>query len=135
MCGVAPYLHQDGLLVLLTVPKTATFASGRADGDNKTKNNKAAPRPQVQVVEPLDEEGEYNEISTDLLSLRGHSSYLPSDYHLSCLCDESHFLVCCPKDLVAARPRDPDDRLQWLLDRERYAEALQAAEKHGKVKV
>ena len=37
--------------------------------------------------------------------------------------------------MVVARPRDPDDRVAWLLEKSRFAEALQAAEKDRKVRI
>ncbi|CEG80905.1 hypothetical protein RMATCC62417_15168 [Rhizopus microsporus] len=32
-----------------------------------------------------------------------------------------------PKDLIAARARDEDDHIEWLLDHSRFGEALEAA--------
>ena len=43
--------------------------------------------------------------------------------------------VVAPRDVVVARPRDPDDRVAWLLEKSRFAEALQAAEKDRKVRI
>lgn len=38
------------------------------------------------------------------------------------------FYVVSPKDLVAAKQRDVDDHIQWLLERKRYEKALEAAQ-------
>jgi hypothetical protein len=40
---------------------------------------------------------------------------------------ESLFYILSPLDLVVARPRDYDDHVTWLLQRERYEEALKYA--------
>jgi hypothetical protein len=37
------------------------------------------------------------------------------------------FYIGSPKDLVAAKERDLDDHIEWLLERERYEEALMNA--------
>ena len=42
--------------------------------------------------------------------------------------DDTLFYVLAPQDLVVARPRDLDDHITWLLDRERYEEALLAVD-------
>ena len=41
---------------------------------------------------------------------------------------ENLFYVVSPKDIVIARPRDLDDHISWLLERERFNDALAAAE-------
>ena len=40
---------------------------------------------------------------------------------------QSMFYVVSPKDIVVAKPRDLDDHISWLLQNERYPEALEAA--------
>ncbi|CEG73009.1 hypothetical protein RMATCC62417_08475 [Rhizopus microsporus] len=37
------------------------------------------------------------------------------------------FYIMGPKDLIAARARDEDDHIEWLLDHSRFGEALEAA--------
>jgi len=46
---------------------------------------------------------------------------------------ENIFYIVSPKDVVMAKPRDLDDHITWLLERERYEEALQAAEANKKL--
>jgi hypothetical protein len=113
--GIAP-LGTDKL-VLLIVPKGTTET-----GD--------AHRPQVLVVEPQIDG--YQEVCSDLLSIRGHEKYQPKDYHLECLVEDKHFLIVSPKDIVVGKPRDTDDRIDWLLAHERFLEALEAAEGNKK---
>src|SRR5690606_15343062 len=44
--------------------------------------------------------------------------------------DDSSFYILSPKDLVVTRPRDLDDHIAWLIDGEKYEEALEAAKGH-----
>ena len=111
--GIAPFGDTD-LVVLLVVPKQKT-----EDGD--------AMRPQVLVVEPQPGTG-YQEVCSDVLSIRGFEKYRPKDYHLECLVEDQHYFIVSPKDIVVGKPRDTDDRIDWLLQHLRFAEALVAAE-------
>lgn len=38
--------------------------------------------------------------------------------------DEPAYFIVTPKDIVVCRPRDSEDHVDWLLQRERFAEAL-----------
>lgn len=38
------------------------------------------------------------------------------------------YYIVSPKDVVAAKPRDLDDHISWLLQKEHYEEALNAAQ-------
>jgi len=113
VCGVSPL---DGLLVLLTVPK----------GENL-----AEKRPQLLIVEPLDED--FSEISTDLLSVRGFENYSPFEYHLEYLLEDKYYFVVSPKDVVVGKPRDEDDHIDWLLSHGAFADALESAELKSKL--
>lgn len=86
--------------------------------------NGKAQRPQLYVVEPKNG-GDFEELSTDCLSMRGYQEYSCLDYHLDCLVEENRFFVVSPKDVVVASPYDTDDRIQWLIDHGRYEAALQ----------
>ncbi|CAB3364914.1 Hypothetical predicted protein [Cloeon dipterum] len=108
LCGIAPL---DSHLVLLGYPK-------ERDEDGK------AQRPQLYVVEPK-VGGDYDELSTDCLSLRGYQQYSCNDYHLDCLVEENRFFIVSPKDVVVASPYDVDDRIQWLIEHERYEAAME----------
>lgn len=41
------------------------------------------------------------------------------DYRLEQMPGESMYYIVAPRDIVLARPRDRDDHLAWLLERER----------------
>ncbi|KAI8852801.1 hypothetical protein BC829DRAFT_360401 [Chytridium lagenaria] len=83
--------------------------------------------PEIHIV---DFDGEF--IANDVLSLFGYEHYRANDYRLEYLPApnpaERTFYVVSPKDIVVAKPRDLDDHIEWLVERARYEEALQAAE-------
>lgn len=58
----------------------------------------------------------------------GFESYSANDYKLEYCASESTFYIVSPKDIVAAKPRDIDDHIQWLVERRRYEDALKIAE-------
>ena len=96
------------------------------------------------VVKPGNDD--YEEVSTDLLSMRGHERYRPKDYHMDYLAEDKHYFIVSPKgkiflqfqvldtlyftclDVVLGKSRDADDRLDWLLEHEKFSDALDLAE-------
>ncbi|QDZ18206.1 vacuolar protein sorting-associated protein 41 [Chloropicon primus] len=42
--------------------------------------------------------------------------------------DEPMYYIVSPRDIVLARPRGPDDRIQWLLENKKFEEALAVLE-------
>ncbi|XP_037087843.1 vacuolar protein sorting-associated protein 41 homolog [Pollicipes pollicipes] len=87
------------------------------------------PRPQVRVIRPLPED--YQELSTDELTVRGFQNFSSNQYRLDCLPDEGAFFVLAPSDVIVARPRDTDDHLDWLLEHGRFEEALHQLQAAG----
>ncbi|KAI1300179.1 Vacuolar protein sorting-associated protein 41 -like protein [Halotydeus destructor] len=86
-------------------------------------------RPLLLVLET--HPSDYSELSSDILSPRGFAAYQCHDYHLGALAEEDAFyFVVCPKDVILAKPREEDDHITWLLERYRYAEALDAVQKN-----
>lgn len=81
-------------------------------------------RPQLHVVQP--EKDDYTDIAIDRLSLRGYAQYSVAEYSLECLVEEGRFIIVSPKDIVAAYPYDADDRLDWLLEHNKFESALEA---------
>jgi hypothetical protein len=127
--GIAAY--KDSYLVLAYLAPD-TFDNEATD-DPVEQRRKAANRPELRLIN----KGE--EISSDALSLTNYHLYGCNDYVLapSKRDGEDLFFVVSPKDVVVARPRDAADHVSWLVDQQRYAEALDAAEKlkdqHGHV--
>ncbi|KAI9031362.1 hypothetical protein DFJ74DRAFT_655418 [Hyaloraphidium curvatum] len=135
VCGIAPFQHKGKeLLVLLTVdvdagalssPDVLPASMPRPTGATETRPGNRPP--EIRVV---DYEG--REVANDVLAnVVGHEIYQPNDYRLDYLdFDQTYYLVS-PKDIIVARPRDMADHIEWLLERQKYAEALHAAESAG----
>lgn len=81
--------------------------------------------PELRIVTRGNEE-----ISSDALEVHGFENYLASDYRLDHLATESLFYIVSPGDIVVAKPRDLDDHIKWLVDRQKYDEALKVAEEY-----
>lgn len=101
--------------------------------DREEQRRKAANRPELRIIE----KGE--EASADALSLANFHRYGCNDYALikSKRPGAEVFYVTSPSDIIVVRPRDEADHIEWLVDRQRYQEALTAAEElqkqHGPV--
>ncbi|VVC29341.1 Armadillo-type fold,Protein kinase, ATP binding site,WD40-repeat-containing domain,Protein kinase [Cinara cedri] len=106
--GIGPLNHNQ--LVILCYSK------------EKDKNEKSM-RPQLYVVEA--KESKYVELCTDNLSLRGFQDFGCNDYTLESLVVENLFVIVSPKDIVVANPCDADDRIEWLMEHDKYAEAME----------
>lgn len=113
-CGIAPFGSE--LVVLSYFPKQG-------------QPEKHAERPQLLILSPS---GYYTfiETSTDALSIRGFEEYQSANYSLENVQEESLFYIVSPKDIVLARPRDLDDHISWLMERDMFEEALSNALKH-----
>jgi hypothetical protein len=118
--GIAQY--QNSFLVLAYIsPDTY---DNEATEDRAEQRRKAANRPELRLID----KGE--EISADALSLSNYHMYGCNDYSLikSQRPGEEVFFVVSPSDIIVVRPRDEADHIEWLVDRQRYEEALTAAE-------
>ena len=117
-CGIAPFGSE---LVVLSY-----FAQQDSAGQ---KSKEQAERPQLLILSPS---GYYTyiESSTDALSIRGFEEYQSNNYCLENVQEESLFYIVSPKDIVLARPRDLDDHISWLMERDMFEEALADAVKH-----
>lgn len=106
--GIGPLDHNQ--LVILCYSKDR-------DEDGK------AMRPQLYVVEA--KESKYVELCTDNLSLRDFQDFGCNDYALESLVVENLFVIVSPNDIVVANPCDADDRIEWLMEHDKYAEAME----------
>ncbi|XP_065056613.1 vacuolar protein sorting-associated protein 41 homolog [Rhopilema esculentum] len=114
-CGIAPFGSE--LVVLSYLP------SSKADGKG------SANRPQLLILSPQ-AYYTYFESSSDALSIRGFEEYQSNNYFLENVQEESLFYIVSPKDIVLAKPRDMDDHISWLMERDMFEEALADALKH-----
>lgn len=118
--GIVPY--GSSYVVLAFIPPD-TYNNEATDDPNEQRR-KAANRPELRLIE----RGE--EVTADALSLANFHMYGCNDYALvrSQRPGEDVFFVVSPSDVVVVRPRDQADHVEWLVDRERFEEALIAAE-------
>lgn len=112
VCGVGPL---DEHVVVLAYNKQTDLSLASLGVDSR--------RPQMRVLEPLQKT--FEEISKDVLGIRCYQEYKPANYHLECLVGERQFYIVCPQDVVVAKPRSADDRIEWLLENKKHAEALE----------
>ena len=128
--GICPYEKENGFLVLAYV--SPDQYDNEATDDPVEQRRKAANRPELRIISRQGEE-----MSLDALSLTNYHLYGCNDYVLvpGNRAAEELYVVVSPKDVVLARPRDKADHVNWLVDRKRFAEALQVAEtlrdRHG----
>lgn len=121
--GIAPYGKNGDLLVL-------AYTTEEDDDDEaedlSTQRRKAGSRPELRIISP---DGE--ELSSDAISLRNYDRFQCRDYSLCPSGDGQSFLVVSPEDIVVAQTRDESDHIVWLIEMQRYEEALHALEKSG----
>lgn len=93
--------------------------------DRDAQRRKAANRPEIRLIE----NGE--EAMADELNLSNFHNNGCNNYSLvkSGRPDDDLYLVVSPTEIVEVRPRDEVDHINWLVDHERFEEALAAAEK------
>ncbi|EFA76279.1 structural maintenance of chromosome protein [Heterostelium album PN500] len=105
----------------MSSPNNATGAwnQGRVD---------QAEKPSIYIVSRKTNQA----ITTDHLNVNGFEHYKATDYRLDYNTAESIFYIVCPKDVVTAKPRNLEDHLKWLMDKNRYDEALEEVEKDMK---
>ncbi|KAJ3825366.1 hypothetical protein F5880DRAFT_1638492, partial [Lentinula raphanica] len=141
------------LLLTFSPPQTSLLdldALLTCDTD-RTKQAKApSERPELRIISRGGEE-----LAADALSVSGYQSWGCGDYRLAgpistdaelartlaspsanspangtTISTKSNkwYVVLSPRDLILVRPRDELDHVSWLVERERYEEALEALE-------
>ncbi|KAG2130198.1 uncharacterized protein EDB93DRAFT_1095067 [Suillus bovinus] len=99
--------------------------------DRSRQARKTAERPELRIISHTGEE-----LSADALGVTNYQAWSCNDYVLAEV-DGSNLpgtsgrchIVISPKDIVIVRPRDRKDHILWLVDHQRYDEALEEAEK------
>ena len=126
ICGLASYRLEPTLSIM-------ALAFLRPDGKS-VDGGKDMPKsraPELRVVSITNEP-----ISSDALPVRGYQARKSRHYWLSTVGGDKGaqvdalYYVVSPTDIVVARPRGVDDRLAWLLEGERFEEAVALAEEH-----
>ena len=121
------------LLVLAYYPPdTSILRADDAPADTSTQKRKLADRPELRIISRSGEE-----LANDALSVAGYQSWQCNDYALAKVDGttpdtdaggDQCYVVLSPRDIVIARPRDARDHIAWLVERERYEEALEGIE-------
>ncbi|KAI8920586.1 hypothetical protein BC831DRAFT_515430 [Entophlyctis helioformis] len=127
VCGIAPL--KESLLLLGYVTNLSPYRNVDILNPAPIVRQQAQP-PEIHIV---DMDG--TESDNDVLSLIGYEHFQANDYRLVYLgsdnAAESSYYIVSPKDIVLARVRDMEEHIEWLVKRQMYAEALQAAEAAG----
>lgn len=96
----------------------------------EASRRRAGRRPELRLVT-----AEGVETSADGLNLPSFERYSCADYKMAGLggadASEPVFHVLSPADLLVVRARDAADHVTWLLERDRFAEALDAIRAAG----
>lgn len=123
--GIAPYGSNGDLLVLAYLTED-DFDDETAVEDRDQQRRKEAIMPELRIISS---EGE--ELSSDAISLRNYARFQCRDYSLVPTADGKAFYVVAPLDVVVVQTRDEEDHIVWLIEQQRYEEALHALEKSG----
>ncbi|OZJ04120.1 hypothetical protein BZG36_02827 [Bifiguratus adelaidae] len=117
--GIASFNEDVLLLAYVLEDELQTLADESEPPPEERQRRREALRPEIRIISHDNEE-----LSNDVLAVNGYHLYQANDYMLDHLEAENHFYIMSPKDIVLARPRDINDHLQWLVEHERYEEAL-----------
>lgn len=121
--GLVPF----GSAYLILAYITPDTYDNEATENREEQRRKAANRPELRIID----KGE--ETSADALGISQFHLYGCNDYLLApSKRPGEEFFVVSPKDVVVVRPRDEADHVDWLVERERFEEALTAAEEMSK---
>jgi vacuolar protein sorting-associated protein 41 len=118
IAGLLPYPPNILVLSYTSISPPSTPSSSEVDFRRRT-----ATRPELRIISPNQEE-----LSSDALSLKGYEKLQPGDYSLAWNEKLKYVYIISPSDIVVGRERTAEDRVQWLLDRGKYREALEVFE-------
>lgn len=138
IAGITPHASPPGSFLVLSYITPEKFEN-EATSDRAEQRRKAAHPPEVRIISRAGEE-----LSSDVLPLSGFDMFGCNDYSLQpAFVDDPQgaldgfYVVCSPRDIVIVKPRDDVDHVQWLVEKQKYAEALseiQRLEKTGVVR-
>lgn len=144
--------------LLLTYVPPKNFLSSEAPSSVSEQRRQSANPPELRII-TAGAEAEAEESSSDILPMKGYERWGCTDYRVvesfhpphasfhtsstsqrvlkgkgkekSAIKEEDHggWLVLSPKGVIWVRKRDRRDRVMWLVEQERYEEALDEIEK------
>ncbi|KAJ4482441.1 hypothetical protein J3R30DRAFT_3854844, partial [Lentinula aciculospora] len=97
-----------------------------SDTDRTKQAKTLSERPELRIISRGGEE-----LAADALSVSGYQAWTCGDYKLAGPISadaDNWYVVLSPRDLILVRPRDEYDHVAWLVERERFEEALEALE-------
>lgn len=116
------------LIIAYTPPDTSFY--NEATEDRAQQARKVAERPEMRIISRAGEE-----LAADALGISGFQSWGCNDYALAEIKPDGAaggcYIVLSPQDIVMVKPRDRKDHINWLVERQRYEEALEELEKLG----
>lgn len=112
------------LLILAYSPPDTSFlhADDLVAEDKSQQARKLADRPELRIISRSGDE-----LAADAISLTGYQSWGCNDYALveaDSKGGQRCYIVMSPRDIIVVKPRDRKDHIQWLVERQRYEEAL-----------
>ncbi|KIJ69735.1 hypothetical protein HYDPIDRAFT_120723 [Hydnomerulius pinastri MD-312] len=126
--SIASVTTLTSFLILAYEPPD-TYGDEMTD-DRVRQARKTAERPELRIISRAGEE-----LTADALSVTNYQSWACNDYLLAEVDSsgstdaERSYIVVSPKDVVIVRPRDRRDHIAWLVEHQRYEEALDEVEK------
>ncbi|OBZ70108.1 Vacuolar protein sorting-associated protein 41 [Grifola frondosa] len=119
------------LILAYSPPDSSLLTGNEATPDRAEQVRKAAERPELRIISRVGEE-----LAADALGITGFERWSCNDYVLVEIDagppGERYYIVLSPKDVVVVKPRDWKDHVTWLVERQRYEEALEEIERrHG----
>ncbi|KAH9833885.1 vacuolar protein sorting-associated protein 41 [Rhodofomes roseus] len=135
--GASSAVHKTGappsltafLILAYTPPDMSLLTGNEAIADRAEQARKAAERPELRIVSRGGEE-----LAADALGISGFERWSCNDYVLievDASVAERYYVVLSPRDIVVVRPRDWRDHVAWLVERQRYEEALEEIERQA----
>lgn len=128
LSGIVPHMNPLGSFLTLDYIPPDTFSNEETQ-DREEQRRKAANMPELRIISRTGEE-----LASDALTVKDYHRNGCNDYWLEpSLLDrpEPFYIVLSPKNLIRVKLRDEVDHITWLVEKERYEEALTAVEKLG----
>ena len=134
--GISPYASPPGSFIILSylVPDKIM---NEATTSREEQRRKAAHRPELRIISRAGEE-----VSNDVLALTGYELFGCNDYALQPALVgtsegtnplEGFYVVASPKNVVIVKPRDEVDHVEWLVQHQKFAEALAEIQRLEKI--
>lgn len=123
-CGIAPFEKQ---IMIMCTNKSLLYPTIEEDSEKKAIR--------IKLVEPLNADL-FTDISNDILLPKEFLKTVTKtkDATIEYLASENFYFILCPKDLILAKPREEDDHISWLIERGKFAEALERMRINGERK-